>query len=82
MDYILFVKKDNPKLSLNPNEVKDVKYVTQSELKEFLNTAKDNDIKITPWFKLVAENCLDNWWQNLALLDAHKDNTIRNYLNK
>lgn len=44
------------------NEVRDTKYVTASELKELF---KDTKLKFTPWFKLICESMLFEWWENL-----------------
>ena len=75
VDYILFIQKDvtvNP----NPNEAKAIKYVSK-ELKEFLATAKQNNVPITPWFALIVEKFLYGWWDKLDDLDAVKeDDTI------
>lgn len=61
VDYILFIKA-NVDLNPSPNEVKDVKYVTQDELKALF---KDPTLKFTPWFKLICESMLYEWWSNL-----------------
>jgi isopentenyl-diphosphate delta-isomerase len=47
---------------VNPNEVKDTKYVTAEELKEMF---KDSSLKFTPWFKLICETYLFKWWTNV-----------------
>ncbi|XP_072859014.2 isopentenyl-diphosphate Delta-isomerase 1 isoform X2 [Pogona vitticeps] len=64
IDYILFVQK-NVTLNPDPNEIKSYCYVTQEELRELLEKASRNEIKITPWFKLIAETFLFKWWDNL-----------------
>ncbi|XP_042330102.1 isopentenyl-diphosphate Delta-isomerase 1 isoform X3 [Sceloporus undulatus] len=72
IDYILFVKKD---VSLNPdpNEIKSYSYVTQEELRKLLEKASQNEVKITPWFKLIAETFLFKWWDNLNNLKRFID---------
>ncbi|XP_014464530.3 isopentenyl-diphosphate Delta-isomerase 1 [Alligator mississippiensis] len=72
IDYILFVQKDVT-LSPDPNEIKSHCYVTQKELKQLLKKASRNEIKITPWFKLVAETFLFRWWDNLKTLNRFVD---------
>ncbi|KAM5436647.1 isopentenyl-diphosphate delta-isomerase idi1 [Microsporum canis] len=62
VDYILFIKADVD-LSPNPNEVRDVKYVTPDELKAMF---KDPSNKFTPWFKLICEDKLFEWWENFG----------------
>ncbi|KAL8164951.1 UNVERIFIED_CONTAM: isopentenyl-diphosphate delta-isomerase idi1 [Gekko kuhli] len=72
IDYILFVQK-NVTLNPDPNEIKSYCYVTQKELKELLEKASRNEIKITPWFKLIAETFLFKWWDNLNHLKKFVD---------
>lgn len=61
VDYILFIKA-NVDLDVSPNEVKAVKYVTPDELKAIL---ADPEALITPWFKLICEAKLFDWWAHL-----------------
>lgn len=68
IDYILFVQKDVT-LNPDPNEIQSYCYVTQKELKQLLDKAARNEIKITPWFKLIAETFLFKWWDNLSNLN-------------
>ncbi|KAM9022866.1 isopentenyl-diphosphate Delta-isomerase 1 isoform 2-T2 [Ara ararauna] len=72
IDYILFVQKD---VSLNPdpNEIQSHCYVTQKELKQLLDKASRDEVKITPWFKLIAETFLFKWWDNLHNLNKFID---------
>ena len=72
IDYILFIQADVD-LNINPNEVKDAKYVSMDELKEMF---KDHTVKHTPWFKLICENMLYEWWAHLNDgLDKYKNET-------
>ena len=61
IDYILFIKADVD-LNINPNEVRDSKYVTAEELKSMFNQEQYN---FTPWFKLICESMLFEWWKHL-----------------
>lgn len=61
IDYILFIKA-NVDLDPNMNEVRDTKYVSQDELKALF---KDSNLKFTPWFKLICESMLYEWWDSL-----------------
>ncbi|XP_006013375.1 isopentenyl-diphosphate Delta-isomerase 1 isoform X1 [Latimeria chalumnae] len=72
IDYILFLQKDIT-LNPNPNEIKSHCYVTKEELKELLKKADENKIKITPWFKLIADTFLFKWWDNLHNLKQFMD---------
>ncbi|THF96013.1 hypothetical protein TEA_027278 [Camellia sinensis var. sinensis] len=65
-DYLLFIVRDvnvNP----NPDEVADVKYVNRDELKELLRKADagEGGLKLSPWFRLVVDNFLLKWWDNV-----------------
>ncbi|KAK3669555.1 isopentenyl-diphosphate delta-isomerase idi1 [Recurvomyces mirabilis] len=61
IDYILFIKTDVD-LDVNPNEVSDTRYVSQSELRRML---KDESLKFTPWFKLICQSMIFEWWDHL-----------------
>ncbi|CRG86602.1 isopentenyl-diphosphate delta-isomerase [Talaromyces islandicus] len=70
VDYILFIQADvdvNP----NPNEVQDIKYVTPDELKSMFS---DPALKFTPWFKLICNSMLFEWWSHFgsATFDKYK----------
>uniref|UniRef100_A0A8V5FKU1 isopentenyl-diphosphate Delta-isomerase n=2 Tax=Melopsittacus undulatus TaxID=13146 RepID=A0A8V5FKU1_MELUD len=72
IDYILFVQKDVT-LNPDPNEIQSHCYVTQKELKQLLDKASRDEVKITPWFKLIAETFLFKWWDNLHNLNKFID---------
>jgi isopentenyl-diphosphate delta-isomerase len=74
IDYVLFLR-GNFKLNLNADEIKEVAYVTQSQLKELLEQEKNkkSTMLITPWFKLIADHFLFHWWAHLSDLNAIKD---------
>ncbi|KAA6407600.1 MAG: isopentenyl-diphosphate delta-isomerase [Lasallia pustulata] len=61
IDYILFIKADVD-LDANANEVQDVRYVSEEELKAMF---RDDSLKYTPWFKLICETMLFEWWEHL-----------------
>lgn len=72
IDYILFIKADVD-LDINPNEVQATKYVSAEELKELF---KDPELKFTPWFKLICQSMLFEWWEHLdSGLDKYKGET-------
>lgn len=55
----------------NPEEVAEIRFVTQSELE---NMFADKKLKFSPWFTLFSSfNWLDLWWNNLEKLESHKD---------
>ncbi|CEI87804.1 isopentenyl-diphosphate delta-isomerase idi1 [Rhizopus azygosporus] len=73
IDYILFMKADVT-LQVNPNEIRDVKYVTAEELEAMF---KDPNIPMTPWFKLICNTFLFKWWKQLDTIESiEPDHTI------
>lgn len=65
VDYILFAQKDLP-LQPNPEEVDEVKYVTPAGLKQLLSDASTSPVPlVTPWFRLICNNFLYQWWDQL-----------------
>jgi isopentenyl-diphosphate delta-isomerase len=58
-------------LEPNPNEVRDTRYVSADELKDMF---KQTDLKFTPWFKLICNSMLFEWWSHLgtSALDKYK----------
>jgi isopentenyl-diphosphate delta-isomerase len=71
VDYILFIKA-NVDLDINKNEVRDTQYVTPEKLKQQFD---DPSLVFTPWFKLICNSMLFEWWQNL-------DSGLDKYLNE
>lgn len=68
-------------LSVNPNEVLSTRYVTPDELRGLLERGEKGEIKVTPWFRLICNNFLFKWWDNLSSLGDMKDTaTIHNML--
>lgn len=57
----------------NPNEVQDAKYVKQDELKTMF---QNHGLKFTPWFKLICNTMLFEWWDHLdSGLDKYTNET-------
>ena len=54
-------------LQPNPDEVADVMYVNKDQLKELLRKAdaSEGGVKLSPWFRLVVDNFLFDWWKKL-----------------
>lgn len=76
IDYIFFCQlSPNETLTVapSPNEVRDHKWVTASELKAMF---EDPKFLFTPWFKLICESYLFEWWDQLADL-SHVENDKR-----
>ncbi|ODV86178.1 hypothetical protein CANARDRAFT_197247 [[Candida] arabinofermentans NRRL YB-2248] len=72
IDYILIIKA-NPSVNVNPNEVKDYKYVSAEKLKEMF---EDPELVFTPWFKLICESYLFKWWDHIDSLEEFKSDKI------
>ncbi|KAK6137829.1 hypothetical protein DH2020_028432 [Rehmannia glutinosa] len=66
LDYLLFIVRD-VSVHPNPDEVADVKYVNQQQLKELLRKADagEEGLKLSPWFRLVVDNFLFKWWDHV-----------------
>ncbi|KAI9821785.1 MAG: isopentenyl-diphosphate delta-isomerase idi1 [Pycnora praestabilis] len=72
IDYILFIKADVD-LDVNPNEAQATRYVSQEDLKTMF---KDGALTFTPWFKLICESMLFEWWDHLDTgLEKYKGET-------
>jgi len=71
VDYILFIQA-KVDLNINPNEVQAYKYVSADELKEMF---KDVKLSFTPWFKLICNTMLFEWWSSLDNLGAFTNDT-------
>ncbi|KIW63705.1 isopentenyl-diphosphate delta-isomerase [Phialophora macrospora] len=70
IDYILFIEA-NVTLDINTNEVQDTRWVSPEELKQMFKdvesqSGKDQGLKYTPWFRLICEGMLFDWWEKLA----------------
>ncbi|KAH6659365.1 NUDIX hydrolase domain-like protein [Truncatella angustata] len=71
IDYILFIKA-NVDLDINKNEAQATEYVSPEELKDRFNDPK---LKFTPWFKLICDTMLFEWWK-------HLDSGLDKYMNE
>ena len=73
MDYILLAKYDIEinNIKVNKDEVSDICLLTKEEL---INIIQRNEFKITPWFRLIIENKIDDIWKCLDNIDKLEDN--------
>lgn len=68
IDYVLFLtvpSKDTITTKPNPDEVDDIKWVTQPQL---LSMMDDPKLLFSPWFRIIAKRWIlgnDGWWANL-----------------
>ncbi|GMH44008.1 hypothetical protein BSKO_11942 [Bryopsis sp. KO-2023] len=73
MDYLLFIKAD-VEVTPNSEEVREHRYVTLGELKSMM--APSSGLKWSPWFRIIAANFLEKWWEDLDSVlntDKHVD---------
>lgn len=78
IDYILILKtKNDITIDANYNEVRDFRWVSQDELKQMFD---DENLVFTPWFKLICETLLFQWWANLSDLSQFEDDKIHRLL--
>ena len=53
--------------------MQDARYVSADELKGMF---KDSSLKFTPWFKLICQSMMFEWWEHLdSGLDKYLDET-------
>lgn len=69
IDYVLFWRKDNITIDPNPDEVSEVRWMSRSEIQNFVNTK----VPLTPWFRLMYEYKLLHWWDNLDTINKLQD---------
>ncbi|KAJ3371457.1 isopentenyl-diphosphate delta-isomerase idi1 [Kappamyces sp. JEL0680] len=75
IDYI-FIFRGSVSLDINPNEVKSVRWISKEELVQLFADAESTELPITPWFRLIVENFLYKWWDNLDQLSAFKEENV------
>jgi isopentenyl-diphosphate Delta-isomerase len=69
IDYILFIEAQVD-VEVNENEVQDTRWVDAAELRQMFKdvesaSGKDKALKYTPWFRLICEGMLFEWWAAL-----------------
>ena len=74
VDYVLlFRPRDAVDLAPDPDEVMDTRYVDAAELAAMM---ADPGLTWSPWFRIIAENFLPAWWDDLdaaLTTDRHDD---------
>lgn len=70
IDYILFLQKDDIQINPNPDEIQEVRWVTLDEVREMV---KDENVSLTPWFELILNSRLPDWWKNVKNLSEFTD---------
>ena len=78
LDHILFARVHSSiDVQANPNEISETCWVTESELTEWLSEDIPSKGVIAPWFRLIAENILPEWWGNLDGVPSQSDEMVR-----
>ncbi|XP_038045048.1 isopentenyl-diphosphate Delta-isomerase 1-like [Patiria miniata] len=72
IDHILFIQKEVD-VKPEPNEVQNVRYISPNELEGFLKSSETNGTKISPWFRLIAQTLLPDWWKHLDNVKSLED---------
>ena len=75
IDHILVLKKD---LEINPNvnEIEEIRWISQGDFKSEISKIEKDGGVIAPWFRLIIDNFLNEWWGDIDKLDSHKNNLI------
>jgi len=74
LDYILFLRTSQPPvISPNKEEVQDVEWVARKDMKDFLRDLEHRRVGITPWFRLISQELLPFWWENLDRISELED---------
>ena len=64
IDYILFARcPPDMKLTPNPEEVDDVRFVYRQELEAMM--LPSSGLSWSPWFRIIAKRLLPAWWGDL-----------------
>lgn len=69
IDYVLFLQKKNITIDPNPDEISEVRWVSRSEIDNFVKTVSP----LTPWFRLIYQYKLLDWWDNIHDLSKMQD---------
>lgn len=70
IDYILFLQKDDLHIEPSPDEIQEIRWVTLDNVKGMIG--KEN-VSLTPWFELILNSSLPEWWKNLDNLKQFQD---------
>jgi len=77
IDYIFLAQLPRQSVRMNPNEneVRDVKWVSPSELKGMVSEASrvGSGLSITPWSMRIIEKFLFDWWDALPDVERFRD---------
>lgn len=60
MDYIILGRLEEEIIEYNKDEVEAVKFLEHNQITEFINTHE-----VTPWFKLIANSALPDYFKQI-----------------
>lgn len=72
IDYVLFLQVNKITIDPNPDEVSEIRWVPRSTVNDFVKTI---NAPLTPWFKLMLEHQLLDWWDNLHNVQKLQDHS-------
>ena len=75
LDHIIFIQAD-VNLSINPNEIDEIRWVNQQQLDELVSNSPDNEQFIAPWFLEIKQRFLDHWWGHLDEMESFQDGLV------
>ncbi len=70
IDYILFLQKDDLQIEPSSDEIQEIRWVTLDKVKGMIGT---ESVSLTPWFELILNSSLPEWWKNLDNLKQFQD---------
>lgn len=81
VDYLIFLRNisdhvENLSIHPHPEEVSETRFVSKDELRDMLSD--ENTYQWSPWFRLIANKLLFNWWDNLESICPIKSNPFEN----
>ena len=79
IDHIL-VTRANVAVNPNPNEIDECRWVTKNELEEMVKAHVAGKLIIAPWFDLIRQNLLKDWWNDIDDMSKHVDGTIHRFV--
>ena len=74
IDHILLIQSDVT-LHPNSNEVANIRFLSREDVRKFVKNADKNGDLISPWFRLIENTLLYDWWGSLKNIAAKKDVT-------
>ncbi len=71
IDWLFFAKKP-VNLQINDNEIDAYRWVSPDDLRQMFADNAEGKLFLAPWFQLIAEKFLFNWWPRVDEILANK----------